>query len=113
MARFLIDANLPYRFSLWAKDACIHARDLGEDWSDSEIWAYARAQNLIIVSKDADFSDRILVSKPPPRVIHIRFGNMKMRDFHGLIRHQWPDIVALAHQHRLVTAYRNRIEAID
>lgn len=113
MARFLIDANLPYRFSLWANDACIHARDLGEDWSDSEIWAYARAQNLIIVSKDADCSDRILVSKPPPRVIHIRFGNMKMRDFHGLIRRQWPHIVALAHQHRLVTVYRNRIEAID
>lgn len=39
MARFLIDANLPYRFSLWANEASIRARDLGEDWSDSEIWA--------------------------------------------------------------------------
>jgi predicted nuclease of predicted toxin-antitoxin system len=113
MARFLIDVNLPYRFSLWAGDEFMFARDLGERWSDSEIWAYARAHDLIIVSKDADFSDRALVSRPPPKVIHIRFGNLRMRDFHGLIRRQWPEIVALITDYRLVTAYRDRIEAID
>lgn len=85
MARFLIDVNLPYRSSLWAGDDFVHAKDLGERWSDSELWAYARSQDLVIVSKDADFSDRILVSQLPPRVVHIRLGNMKMRDFHRLM----------------------------
>jgi predicted nuclease of predicted toxin-antitoxin system len=113
MPRFLIDVNLPYRFSLWAGDDCVHARDLGERWSDSELWAYARDRGLIIVSKDADFSDRAPVSRPPPQVIHIRFGNMRMRDFHGLICRQWPEIVGLTEDHRLVTAYQDRIEAID
>ncbi|WP_408034227.1 hypothetical protein [Thiorhodovibrio winogradskyi] len=28
---------------------------------------------MIIVSKDTNFSDRVLVSEPPPRVIHIRY----------------------------------------
>jgi predicted nuclease of predicted toxin-antitoxin system len=113
MPRFLIDANLPYRFSLWAGDDFVHARDLGERWSDSELWAYARAHDLIIVSKDADFSDRALISNPPPKVIHIRLGNMKMREFHGLIRRLWPEILALIAEHRLVTAYQDRIEAVD
>jgi predicted nuclease of predicted toxin-antitoxin system len=59
-------------------------RDIGETWTDTQIWQYAREQDLIIVSKDTDFSDRVMVSNPPPRVVHIRFGNMRMRDFHTL-----------------------------
>ncbi len=113
MARFLIDVNLPYRFALWAGNDFVHARDLGERWSDSQLWGYAREQDLVIVSKDADFSDRALVSSPPPRVIHIRFGNMKMRDFYGLMHRQWPEIVALSKENRLVSVYEDRVEAID
>jgi len=30
---------------------------------------------------DVDFSDRIASSQPPPRVIHLRFGNMRRNDF--------------------------------
>ncbi len=82
MPRFLIDVNLPYQFSLWSGDDYMHVRDLGETWSDSQIWAYARDRDLVIVSKDTDFSDRLMVSVPPPRVIHIRIGNMRMRDFY-------------------------------
>ena len=26
-----------------------------------------------------------MVSAPPPRVVHIRFGNMRMRDFHLIL----------------------------
>lgn len=113
MARFLIDVNLPYRFSLWAGPDCLHVRDLGEHWCDSEIWRYARKHDLVIVSKDTDFSDRALVSAPPPRVVHIRYGNMKMRDFHSLICRQWPSIIALCTTNRLVRAYDNRLEAIE
>jgi predicted nuclease of predicted toxin-antitoxin system len=113
MARYLIDVNLPYRFSLWAGDDFIHGRDLGERWSDSELWAYARIHDLIIVSKDADFSERILVSSPPPRVVLIPFGNMKMRDFHGQISRQWPEIAALCGDNRLVRVHEDRIEAIE
>jgi len=91
--RFLIDVNLPYRFSLWAAVNFVHARDLGERWSDSQLSAYARERGLIIVSKDADFSDRALVSSPPPKVIHICFGNMKMRDVDELISRQSPSLL--------------------
>ena len=62
MARYLIDANLPRWFSLWAGGDCEFVHDLGADWSDSKIWDYAAANGLTIVSKDADFSDRALIA---------------------------------------------------
>jgi len=113
MARFLIDVNLPYRFSLWSGDDCIHMRDLGETWTDSQIWSYARRHAMTIVSKDTDFSDRAMISTPPPRVIHVRFGNMRMREFHALITRLWPSIVVLSETNRLVQVFQDRIEAVE
>ena len=68
MARYLIDANLPRWFSLWSGGDCEFVHDLGADWSDTEIWEYASANSLTIVSKDADFSDRVLASAAGPKV---------------------------------------------
>ncbi|WPL17649.1 hypothetical protein Thiowin_02680 [Thiorhodovibrio winogradskyi] len=112
MQRFLIDVNLPYRFSIWSGDNCLHMRDIGENWTDTQIWDYAQQHNLTIVSKDADLSDRIMISLPPPRVIHIRLGNMRMHDFHSLMTKLWPQAVALIENNRLVRIYPDRIEAI-
>lgn len=113
MRRFLIDVNLPYRFSLWSGDDCLHMRDIGEDWTDTQIWEYARKRDMVIVSKDTDFSDRIMVSLPPPRVIYIWLGNLLMRDFHSLMTQLWPQVVALSDHNRLVQVYRDRIEALE
>jgi len=113
MARFLIDVNLPYRLALWSGGDCSHMRDLGETWTDTQIWEYARERDMVIVSKDTDFSDRIVVSSPPPRVIHIRIGNMRMRDFHGLLTRMWPQAIALSTGNRLVRIYQDRIETIE
>jgi predicted nuclease of predicted toxin-antitoxin system len=41
MAKYLIDANLPYRFSSWYGSDYIHVFDLNDRWSDWEIWDYA------------------------------------------------------------------------
>ncbi|WP_255478586.1 DUF5615 family PIN-like protein [Rufibacter sp. XAAS-G3-1] len=50
-------------------------------WADAQIWRYAQENNLTIVSKDADSSSRLLLRQPPPKVIHLRYGNMKMHEF--------------------------------
>ncbi len=113
MSRFLIDVNLPYRFSIWSGEEFSHMRDIGEDWTDSQIWEYARRRDLVIVSKDADFSDRMMISTPPPRVVHIRIGNMRLRDLHILIGRLWPNIASLSDTNRLIQVYRNRIECIE
>jgi predicted nuclease of predicted toxin-antitoxin system len=45
---------------------------LGAD--DQQIWEYARAQGLIIVSKDTDFRERSFVDGHPPKVIWLDVG---------------------------------------
>jgi predicted nuclease of predicted toxin-antitoxin system len=68
MRRFLIDANLPLRVQAWQKEAFWFVAEIDEEWSDTEIWEYARKNNHTIVTKDADFSNRIIVAEPPPRL---------------------------------------------
>jgi len=34
--KYLIDANLPYYFSLWEGEEFIHQTDLGDTWSDEK-----------------------------------------------------------------------------
>jgi hypothetical protein len=52
MARYVIDANLPYYFSLWQSPDYIHLRDVNDEWPDSRVWEYARERHLV-------FEDRI------------------------------------------------------
>src|SRR6187402_1826034 len=113
MARFAIDVNLPYYFSVWDGAEFVHIRDLGDEWTDSQVWNHAKQQDLTIVTKDTDFSDRVLLANPPPRVIHIRLGNMNMREFHRAIASRWEAICDLSRQCKLVRVFEDRIEGID
>ena len=112
MRRYLVDANLPYYFSLWEGEEFVHQVDLGADWSDSKIWEYAKSHNLTIITKDADFSNRIMVKVPPPRVIHIKTGNMKLSEFYNFISTQWEDILEMSQNHKLVNVYKNELHAV-
>ncbi len=55
MPKYLIDANLPYYFSLWNTPDFIHQKDINDEWSDNLIWQHAKENNLIITTKDKDF----------------------------------------------------------
>lgn len=113
MPRYLIDVNLPYYFSVWGGEDFVHLKDLDDRWKDSEVWDYAKAHRLTIVTKDSDFSDRILISQPPPRVIHVRLANMKMRAFHRAVSRVWPEVCELSLHYRLVQIFPDRIEGIE
>jgi predicted nuclease of predicted toxin-antitoxin system len=113
MAGYLIDVNLPYYFSVWRGTDYIHVRDLNDGWTDAQVWDHAKREGLTIVSKDADFSARILIEAPPPRVIHIRLGNLKMREFHERISGIWTTVCELSARYRLVNVFRDRVEGID
>lgn len=112
MARFLIDVNLPYYFSLWNGEDYEHVHDLNDQWTDRQIWDYAREKDLVIVSKDADFSDRVMLSAPPPRFVHVCLGNMKMREFHAVLTRHWPWILENISRFRMLRIYADRIEGV-
>lgn len=113
MYKYLIDVNLPRYFSLWAGDEYIHVVNINDEMKDSEIWQFAKERNLTIVSKDADFSELALINEPPPRVIHIKFGNMKLRDFHQILTKIWPEVCALSDSYKLISVYPDKIEGVD
>jgi len=112
MIGFLIDANLPYKFHLWNNENFIHVKDIDDEWTDSQIWVYAKINRLTIVSKDTDFSNRIILVDPPPKVIHIKVGNMRMKDFHQFMVSNWEKIVRLSESHKLVNVHRGSISGI-
>jgi predicted nuclease of predicted toxin-antitoxin system len=112
MKGFLFDENLPHVPSVQTGLPITHVLDLGSRLTDSQLWAHAQQLDLAIVTKDADFSQRIVLGLPPPRVIHLRVGNMRGRDFAAWLERIWPQIESAIATHKLVNVYRDRIEAV-
>lgn len=50
-----------------------------------EIWDYAKTGNLVIITKDKDFRLKQIMSDFPPKVVHIKFGNLKLKEFGKII----------------------------
>ena len=112
MNGILFDANVPSRLRFKPKLPLLALSAVGTNPTDTEIWNYARAHRLVIVSKDADFSDRIIIQSPPPWVVHLRLGNMRKRDFHETLARFWPQVEMLITTHKLVNVYVDRVEGI-
>ena len=110
---YLLDENLPARLTFAPSLPVSHASDLGGNPTDSQLWDHARAHQLVIVTKDVDFSDRILVSQPPPWIVHLRFGNLRRAAFHQFLAAVWPKIESLLPDHKLVCVYADRIESFS
>ena len=113
MLKFIVDENLPYYFNLWQNIEFVHVFDLKELRTDEEIWNYAKSKDLIIITKDTDFSNRIMMSSPPPRVIHLKIGNFKLAELHQFIIRTWPNVMKEIEGHKLVNVYADRIESFE
>ncbi|MCL4863420.1 MAG: DUF5615 family PIN-like protein [Caldilineaceae bacterium] len=55
-------------------------------WEERSAWTYARRHDYMIVSKDADFGDLLLLHGFPPKVIWIRRSNCSTQDIEALLR---------------------------
>jgi predicted nuclease of predicted toxin-antitoxin system len=93
--RLLLDQNLPRRavkvFETLGIEA-IHVHSVGlANQSDRKIWRYASQNQLVIVTKDADFTQiQDLTVRIPVRVVWLRVGNLtNMALFPWILTH-WP-----------------------
>jgi predicted nuclease of predicted toxin-antitoxin system len=113
MKGFVFDENLPARLTFTPGLPVIPLSVIGPSPTDTQVWEHARGNELVIVTKDADFSGRIILQSPPPWVVHLRFGNLRRRDFHARLARAWPQVEVLLKTHKLVNVHADRVEAIS
>ena len=77
--KLLFDQNISFRIISKIKNHFPEAkqvRQLGiENFSDIEIWKFAKENQFTIVTFDADFYDLSNLKGHPPKIIWLRFGN--------------------------------------
>lgn len=112
MKGFLLDENLPAWFPVHAGLPVIHSTQIAVQASDTDLWHYAQSQGLVIVTKDADFRLRALTSSPPPWVVHLRFGNMRRKEFERALERAWPLVEQLLPHHRMISVFSDRVEGM-
>jgi predicted nuclease of predicted toxin-antitoxin system len=90
--RLLFDENVSPRLVLLLSDlypGSLHVSDAGlESKRDSWIWDYARAECLVVVTKDRDFREFSLDVGAPPKVIWLGLGNCTTRLIADILRRE-------------------------
>jgi predicted nuclease of predicted toxin-antitoxin system len=113
--RFLIDENLsPHLKHALIPHTAIHTRDLGESLSDSWLWDHATAHRLVVLTKDADFVNRMQVSpveRSPRAVIQLHCGNLRAGSMRLFLVGHLEDVIRLLDRYRLIHLYPDHIEA--
>ena len=57
--------------------------------NDNIIWEIAKQQDYIIVTKDSDFNELLILKGFPPKVIWIRIGNCSTMMIESLLRNNY------------------------
>ena len=107
-----LDAQLSPELAEWITEhfgyETVAVRDLGlRDASDVEIFKAAKQANVILVTKDSDFSHLIQRLGAPPRVIWLRCGNTSNRELRRLFERSLHQAVTLLDQGEIL------IEIVD
>ncbi|MFC6591416.1 DUF5615 family PIN-like protein [Deinococcus lacus] len=95
-----LDAHLPPALAPWFREnfgvEAYSAAHLGlRDADDAIIFAQARQAGAVLVSKDADFLERVTRLGPPPKLIYLTCGNTSKAALKALFEQRLEQIVAL------------------
>ena len=78
-----------------------HVKDLSlTNTDDGIIWEYAKINEFVIVSKDADFHQRSLLYGHPPKFIYLRIGNSPTSAIVDLLRSNFDTITDFKNSER-------------
>ncbi len=105
--KFIVDAQLPKKLALLLKyrgyDA-IHTLDLPNrnGTKDSEINRISIEEKRVLISKDADFIESLLISAKPYKLIYISTGNITNKQLLELFVCHIEKIVSHLRENRLI-----------
>lgn len=116
--KFLVDAQLPRRLSLFLQELgyeAIHTTDLPNKnlSTDKEITELSLNQKLIVISKDSDFYVSFLQKAEPYKLIYLTVGNMTTNEIISLFSNNLKLIVEqIAENHVIDISSKNIITII-
>jgi predicted nuclease of predicted toxin-antitoxin system len=88
--KVLFDQNISHRLISQIQDILPDSkqvRELGlENYSDKQIWDYAKENHFVIVTFDADFYDYSVIWGHPPKIIWLRTQNQTTKNIEVLLR---------------------------
>ena len=87
--KFLLDAQLPRKLSLFLSYKgydSLHTLDLPHKnrSKDSELNAFSVDDKRVLVSKDMDFVESLLISDKPYKLLYINTGNIRNKELQEL-----------------------------
>jgi predicted nuclease of predicted toxin-antitoxin system len=98
--RFLIDENLSPRLVPALSDifpGSTHVETLQlRGCDDARVWAVARDGGYMVLTRDDDFNARSVLYGAPPKVVHLRVGNVATETIVALLRERQPVVEAFA-----------------
>lgn len=74
-----------------------------EQANDQEIWQYSCDNDYIIVTKDSDFNELVVLRGFPPKVIWVRRGNCSTTEIEAILRSHQEDIINFSQDQNLGT----------
>ena len=87
--KLLFDQNISFKITKKLQSyfsGCLHVSDCKlSDCEDTEIWAYAKQNDFVIVTFDSDFFDISIINGHPPKIIWIRTGNLTTKEIAQLM----------------------------
>jgi len=95
--KFLIDTQLPKLLAKRLREMGYEAEHvleiaLGQS-PDNDIWRFAAANGMVIVSKDEDFAEWVLAGRLGPAVVWLRVGNCTNSELLASLLPAWPRVI--------------------
>lgn len=91
--RFIVDAPLPPAVVHWLRARGYEAEHVRrapvDECSDHKIWLYAKEKQAVVMTKDADFRDLVILSESGPAVIWLRLGNVSLQELLHRLDETW------------------------
>ena len=111
--KFLVDVNLPKRFGFFNSPLFTHVADINPKMTDLEIWDYALKNELVILTKDSDFYDKMMTSYIAPKIIFFQLGNCTLRELHRILSDSWDSIIDKLSANSMVILRRDQMVTIE
>ncbi len=112
--KFIVDAHLPTKLSLllsWKGYDTFHTLDLPNKnrTKDSEINQISLDEKRVLISKDLDFIESLLISNKPYKLIYVVTGNISNKQLLELFSKNIEKIVDSLENSRLIELTADRI----